>query len=106
MDGVCRVRFGSRKVRKIKRRSLDEQPVVFLKPPGSRRYLLDRVEVAELLINHGVFYLNDTLTRDPAFMAVRSRWSSAYDSSVRVLTRWAPEITADRTMKVGQAPLP
>ena len=77
-------------------------PTDFVKRDGERRYLLDRAEAAELILNHGVFMNGTAMMRDPNFMVKRSRYSAMFDASVRRLTSWAPDITVDRTMKVGR----
>lgn len=104
--GVCQPPAERRSVRKIRRRSIWDVPVDFVKRDGDRRYLLDRAEAAELLLNHGVFMNGTVMTRDPNFMMKRSRYSALFDASVRRLTRWAPEMTVDRTMKVGDCTIP
>ena len=100
---MCEPPVERRSVQKIRRRSIWDVPVDFVKRDGERRHLLDRAEAAELILNHGVFMNGTVMMRDPKFMVKRSRYSAMFDASVRRLTSWAPEITVDQTMKVGHA---
>ena len=101
-EGTCQppVTRERRSVQKVRRRSIWDVPVDFVKRDGERRHLLDRAEAAELMLNHGVFMNGTVMMRDPKFMVKRSRYSAMFDASVRRLTSWAPEVTVDRTMKV------
>jgi hypothetical protein len=85
--------------RKVRRSSMDEQPLPFTKR-GERRHVLNRDQAVDMIANHGTFYFEDSLIHDSTFMPKRSRWSDKFDGAVKSLSALHPELLANRAFKV------